>query len=805
MSLGSDLVVGLRHLRTHAGFALLAVCVLGVGIGGSSMFFTLVDAICLRGLPIERPDRVLFFDARDRDNRPFGMSYEEYLGFQERLPEVVLGAYAASPFTIGDAERPVERVAGAYATSGMFATLGARAVRGRTFTSEDDAAGSSPVVLLSQRVWRNQFSGNPAIVGATLRVNGIPATVIGIIGGNVRYPGNTDVWLPLGQMPALVEQPRDARVLSIVGRLPDTARLADVAGAADALWQQWSTERQDVTRDLRAVAVPINDRFNGRITDPVWMAFSTVGALVLLVACANVANLLLMRAASRTHEIAVRASLGATRKRLFRQFLAESAVIAIPSALLGLALAQAGIAAIFSIVPTDVFPYWIDYGVNLRVVGALVLMAGTSVIVFGFAPALHMARAGTHNSLRGGVRGATGARDTRQLTSIFLVTEFALTLVMLAGIALGIQQARTVQRTEHQIDGRQVLSAWLTLPPAAYATPDARQAIHDALLRDLPGVAPGTVAAMATHLPGGGGSVRELERSGETVPAGSTRPTVLSLGISAQYFEALGVPIVRGRALTNADNRPGAATAVVNQRFTDLFLAGRDPIGQVIRLAAPDRPDSPWLRIVGVIPTVRQRDGALPDPVVYRPLEGEPPATTVILLRADGDPVAFTAALRQRTARLDASLPLDRVMRLDTAMAAARWNGRVSTRLLTTMGIATFLLALVGLYAVTAHAVGTRRREIGIRMALGASPVAVRWLVLARALRQLTIGLAAGVAATYVFDRFVAQSTADAARMTDPLVLAPVILSVFGVAAAACLLPATRAAGIDPAHALRAE
>ncbi len=806
MTVWQDARIGARALTKDVRFTAAVVVTLGLGIGASNMFFTLVDAICLRGLPIEAPERVVLVETRDQTDRPSGLSFVE---FQDLLAGSVsldpIAAYVSAQFSLSDVDRPPERVLGTYASPAMFVILGETPIRGRRFQPSDDVIGANPVALISERLWRSRFGLDPGVVGQVMSINGSATTVIGIMRDGFRYPGNADLWQPLGAMPGLSAQPRTARALSVVGRLAGSASLTQASVDIARMGQYWSAEFPEATQGLHSAIIPINERFNGRISDPVWVTFSVVGMLVLLVACANVANLLLMRAVSRGREVAVRTALGATRVGLVRQFLTESLLLAVPSALLGLGLAQAGITALFSIVPPDSFPYWMQFGVNGRVVIALISLSVGSVVVFGLAPAVHLARG--KGLLSGNDRSSTSQPHSRRWTTVFLSIEFALTLVVLAGVALGIRQGQLTSRTEFRIAGDSVLTMWLTLPATRYATPQARTRFVDSLMSTAFG-RPEDIDTIASVLPSGGGRVQQLAIGDQAIPSGDAAPIVVTVSVGPRYFEALAIPVLRGRGLTAEDSAPGAEGAVVNQRFVEMFLKQRDPLGQVVRVTtASTGTSSPWARIVGVVPTVRQRtNGPAPDPVVYLPYGLDPPATVALVVRTrDGDPARLTAGIREHVKRLDADLPLYRAMTLDDAINAGRWNGRVSEWMLNTIGGVVFALALVGLYALTAHDVGLRRRELGVRTAVGAAPGDIQRLILRRALGQLVGGITLGVVAIYGFDRFLVSSPERVATMTHPLVLGPLVCAVTVVALVTCMVAARKAAYVNPVAALRAE
>jgi putative ABC transport system permease protein len=522
---------------------------------------------------------------------------------------------------------------------------------------------------------------------------------------------------------------------------------------------------------------------------------------VLLIACANVANLLLMRGVSRAREIAVRASIGGTRGRIIRQLLIEGAVLAAVAAVAGLALSHMGLRILSSLHPADALPYWMTFELDYRVVGVLALVSLGSVLVFGLAPAVHLSRTDPGRVLHEAGRGHTGAGRTRRWMTTFLAAECALTLVLLAGVVVSARQDLAAARDEFQVDGERLLTMWVTLPEQTYATVDARRAFYARLDERLSGLPGGVRATLTSALPGGGGAVQDVEIHGHSVPAGQPAATTLTIAVDHRYFSVAGIP-VRGAGFGVLDGNDGHESAVVNERFVRLFLPDRNPIGERIRVGGPA--DGRWLQVVGVVPTVRQRGGLEPDPVVYQPLRGSPPATTAVVARSDADPAALSGRLRDALREIDPSVAAYRVMTLEQAMHEARWNGRMSNVLLRSIALIGSVLSLVGLYAVTGHAVRQRRRELGVLAALGAGPRQLQWLVLRPAMKPLAIGLLLGVGVVHAFDRLFGQATLRIA-MSDAATLVPLLGIVSIVAAVACLVPARRAAHADPVDALRLE
>ncbi|MBA2355613.1 MAG: FtsX-like permease family protein [Acidobacteria bacterium] len=586
--------------------------------------------------------------------------------------------------------------------------------------------------------------------------------------------------------------------------MSDGATLSRASAELGAVAGNLSRQYPETNNGVRTTVVPINERYTGRITDPVWLAFMTAGIMVLLIACANVANLLLMRATHRSREIAIRVSLGATRRRVVRQLLVESSILATLGGVFGLAFSLLG-ARLLSVTLTESAPYWVHFTMDARGFVALAGVCLGSVFVFGLVPALHVSKTDINHVLQEGGRSGDGGPRARRWTATFLTAEFALTVVLLAAMALGFRNFQAAQEADVVIDPSHLLTMWVSLPAERYPTPEQRGAFFERLSERLRQIGAISSTAIASALPFGGATVRGLAIDGRST-ADEVPPTVSTVTVSRQYFETIGLSVLRGRDLNERDGAAGHQTAIVNERFVAMYFPDEDPIGRRIRLINPNEPSSAaWLTIVGVCPSVRQRpQGIDPDPVVYLPLRGAPPTNAAVILRNSSDPSSLAALVRQEIRALDPELPLYRVRTMDRVVSESRLNGWVSQALVTVIACIALGLSVIGLYAVTAHAVAQRTREIGIRMALGARPRQVMRLVLQRAVRQLGLGLLAGIACTAAWERLLEDPT-QRYRMTDPVVLMMIAVLVIVVAFAACLWPARRASWLEPVVALRYE
>ena len=804
-----DARFAVRLLARDRGFALTAIVVLAFGVGVNNLFFTLVYAHKCRGLAIERPDRVLAistFDDRAPDRLMSLQDLEDIRGEQRSLVDVA--AYAGGVVTVGDPDRAPDRFDAVYLSANALAAIGVTPIAGRGPDPQEDRPGAPPVVMLGGQAWRGRYGSDPAVIGRSIFVNGSPATVVGIIPERSGFPSTAAVWLPLGQMPGLASQKRDARNLRVFGRLRDEASESDARAEMQAIAARLEAAYPDTNRNLRMRVTPINERLLGNLDG--WMPFIVAGVIVILVACANVANLMMARALHRAPEMALRTSLGASRFRLIRQLMIEVMVLAAVGGACGLALSIGGVRVFTSAIPDGVLPYWVDYSLDLRLFAGLVATAFVSVFVFGLIPAIQASRTDVNQVLKNGGSGSVRARAVRVWTAGFLTAEVALAMVLLAGVALGNLASRPEVPTDAALRTPAIMTAAITLPADQYPTPDDRREFFrrlDERLRAHPSI---VAATLTTFLPVS--SSRPTQRSPEVegrTPSDRPlpSPSVSVIDTDRGYFDTLGFALTRGRAFADRDGFPGEATAIVNERFVGMFLADANPIGRRFALTAANAPaDAPrvWTTIVGVAPSIRQQAVPQPGPVVYLPIHAATPVAATLMVRSHLDPSGAASLLRDEARAIDAHVPLYRMQTLAKAVEDASWNSRVSNYLALTVTFLCLVLAMVGLYAVTAHGVSLRTREIGVRLALGARSLHVIMLVLRGVRVPLALGLVLGVAGALAWDRTFASGLADE-YISNPKALLTIAALMTTVVALACVVPVRRATLMNPVTALRHE
>jgi putative ABC transport system permease protein len=805
-----DIRFALRMLAKDRWYTLVAVIALGLGIGLNATVFTFVNAVLIRGLPFHHPEQILHVSGRNTATRNgSGISFLDYQEFRAQAKTFAgLAAYRGGNFTITESGRPPERIQGVFVSANTFSLLGQAPLHGRTFAEGEDSKEAAPVALVGYGTWQSRYGGDPGLVGRVIKVNDVACTVIGIMPERMKFPNNAELWRPL--VPEEDDLVRgDNRSLNLFGRLaPGVSRReaeTEMSGIAARLEQQYA----ESNKNMGVEVMTFNERFNGGPIRAVFLALLGAVGFVLLIACANVANLLLARSATRTREVAVRFALGASRGRVVRQLLVESVLLACLGGLLGLGLAQVSVSLFEAAVANVGKPYWIVFSFDPVVFGYFAAICLTTGIIFGLAPALQVSRTNMNEVLKEGGRGTAGTIRARRLTSTMVVAEVALTLVLLVGAGLMIRSFLKLYSFNLGIETAPILTLRMQLPTQKYPKPEERRIFYDTLMVRLQAIPGLQAAAIASAIPFGGSEGRALEIEGRPPAKPEDAPRTSTITISPTYFDVMGISMRRGRGFADADGASGSETAIVNERFVARFFAGEDALGKRIRLVSgrpPTLTPGPWLTIVGVSPTIRQGNpqSVEPDAVVYRPYRLEAPGFMNIITRSQVPATSLTPLVRTAVQRVDPDLPVFQVQTLDEFLAQGRWPYRVFGSMFTIFAVIALVLSAVGIYAVTAYSVTQRMPEIGVRMALGARAAQVSWLILKGGLLQLAIGLGLGLPlaafASKALESLVVQIPAR-----DPLTFGIIVGLLVVVTLAACLVPAWRATRLDPLRALRVE
>jgi putative ABC transport system permease protein len=813
VTLLQDVRYAVRLLVKDKWFTIVAVVALALGLGANNAVFTFVNAVLIRGLPFDDPDRIVAIGATDARGRNIGTSRLDFEDYRDGARSFAgLATFVGTTMNVSDEGRAAEQYSGSYMSANVFALIGQRPIIGRGFRPEDDRPGSEPVVLISDSIWKSRYGADANIIGRIIKANSLPGTVIGIMPPDMKFPNNADVWLPLSQLPPeLRDSKRGVRSFQVFGRLAPGVTLSQARSEIQTIGARLAHDYPDTNKDIKPTVMTFNERVTGPQIKLIFLSLMGAVAFVLLIACANVANLLLARSAQRSREIAVRVSLGASRWRIIRQLLVESLLLSLVAGALGYVLSLYGIRA-FDAITADVGkPYWMKFEVDRTVLGFLAFTCVATGVVFGLAPALHVSKTDVNEVLKeAGGRSGTGGVRARRWTGALIVVEIVLTLVLLAGAGFMMRSFVAMYAQDLGFDPSQLLSMQLYLPLNKYPKQELRVALFQRMEERLRGVSALQAVALTTSPPMFGGFARQLEIDGRPVPAGEHAPEVTMVSVSTGYFDALRVRLVRGRGFNETDGTPGHESAIVTQRFVAMHFPGEDPIGRHIRLvdAAPGPQPSPPVTatIVGVAPTVRQRNFQEPDPdpVVYLPYRSDAQRFLFLLVRTASDPATATSLVREEMRAIEPDLPLFRIQTMDQLLAQQRWSFRVFGTMFAIFAGIALALSAVGLYAVTAYSVVQRTSEIGVRMALGAQPPQVMWLVLKRALVQLAIGLPIGIAGAFGVGRLL-QLILFQTSARDPVTIGTIAILMVGVSISACLWPARRATRLDPLKALRYE
>lgn len=803
-----DLKSVFRTLRSDRWFSATVIGVLSLGIGANTLGFTIVNAAFFRGLPFERSAQlhmVSWIDDKGRRVGPRPIELDQWRSQCRAF--AALAGYDDASASLSDDRGLPDQVRATRITTNTFAVLRQPPIVGRDFVAADASPRSDPVVILGHHIWTSRYAGDPAVLGRTVRIDGRPATVIGVMPDGMRFPDRSDVWVPL--VLSAEETGANAPRLEVVGRLRDDASKRSAQAEFDNIAQsQKAAEPETLTEIVGARVETIPEAAIGGIGRQLFLIIMAVVTLVLVIAGANVANLLLLRSAARAREMALRIAMGATRWRLVRQLLLESMVLSLTGAAVGIVLAQGAVRAFGAAMENGGLPFWVVFSIDYVVLAYAVAIAVLTATVFGLAPALHASRANSNDVIKDGGRGSVGAPRLRRFGAAMVVVELSVAIALLGGAGLLMRSFTALYSIDLGVNIAPLITMRIDLPESKYPNADSRRALVAALeprLAAIPGV---QAATITTGVPSRDGGERYIEIEG--TPTETTRVMVSTVTITPSFFDTIDVRMRQGRAFVDADGAPGAEAAIINQRLAEQFLGGQNPIGRRLRFGrrqpAPGDPPDLWRTIVGVAPDVSHGSpsDSYVNAVVYVPYREAAPAAASLLLRSGVAPVSIMTAARREVQALDADLPIMELRTVADILAEDRWVYRTFGTMFGAFAVIAILLSAAALYAVVAHAVAQRTAEFGVRVALGADRPAILWLVLGRSVRQLAAGIVFGLAGAFVLGD-VLSGLLVGVSPADPMTFAAITLTLTVVSIAACLRPALRASRVDPVIALRAE
>ena len=804
----NDLRFALRQLTKSPGFTLIAVCALALGIGANTAIFSVVNAVLLRPLPFKNPQQLV-------------MVWENaaHLGFPKNTPSPAnfldwqkqssvfagMAAMIERSFNLTGVGEP-ERLDGRRVSANMFQMLGVPALLGRAFVPDDDRPGTH-VVLLSHSLWQRRFGSDPGVIGRALTLNGESYTVVGVMPPSVHLPGygnwKDQVWVPVAFPPEEAAQ-RGNHFLEVIARLKPGVTIQQAQAEMETIAARLSQQYPEYNTRIGAVVTPLREQVVGDIKPALLVLLGAVG-FVLLIACANVANLLLARAAVRQKEIALRLALGASHTRLTRQFLTESVLLALFGGGFGLLLAVAAIGVLKSFVPATVSQAQ-TIGIDGKVLLFTGFVAVATGMVFGLAPAIQASHFNLNDTLKEGGRDSAASVKGNRLRNLLVVTEVAVSFLLLIGAGLLINSFFHLRNLDPGFRADHLLTMKIDLSEVKYPDRERRSAFLDELIRRVRALPGAQAAAIAGNLPlTYNGDSMTIAVEGIPDPPPDQRPDVIYRAVGPGYFSTMGIPLLRGRDLTDQDKAESKYVVVISEKTAQHFWPGQDPVGKRLK-AGSSTSNVPWREVIGVVKDVRQNDFIAPPKMQmyfsYRQLKDLAPNALVV--RTAIDPMSLAASVRNTVWSLDKDQTVSDIDTMEHIVAKAVARQRFSMLLLGLFAALALVLAAVGIYGVLSYSVAQRTREIGVRIALGARRVDVLQMTVTQGLKLVGVGMLIGVVAAFMLTRVMA-SLLFGVSATDPLTFIGIALVLLMVAILASYIPALRATRVDPIVALRAE
>jgi putative ABC transport system permease protein len=808
-----DLRFGARMLLRQRAFTLAAIIALALGIGANTAVFSVVNAVLLRPLPYQNAERmvVIWGNFLTFSMEQLRAKAAEYLDYRDQTRSFeTVAAFSTDDFNFMDGSHP-ERIVGARVTANLFPMLGARAAQGRLILPEENQTGRDNVVVVSHRFWQNRLGAEANVIGGGIRLDDRNYTVIGVMPADFEFPHPSfnfaepvEFWTPLAFTTEQVMQRQRPYYLNVIGLLKPNVTIEQARAEMTSLGQRFEREHQDYrgpnNSDMgwRITVTQLQEQIVGQSRRALLVLFAAVG-LVLLIACANAANLLLMRATVRQKEMAIRAALGAHRLRLIRQLMTESLLTAGLGAAGGLLLAWLGVKALLALSPDNI-PRLQEIDLDGRVLFFTLALSLLTGLIFGLAPALQASRPNLQHTLKEG--GAAATRGRHWLRNLLIVGEVAIAMTLLVGAGLMLNSFLRLQRVNPIVNAGKLLSVQIDLPETRYPRAEQAATFFQELIRrveSLPGVE--RVSLSTTQPLSGFARNDPFSIEGRPLDFHSA-PVAGWQYVTPNFFRTLRIPIVAGRDFTERDDAEASGTAIINEAMARRYFPHEDPIGKRIALGLP-RPGNPWLTIVGIVKDIPHRDlESKAEPDWYLSYLGQPRRYGYLLARSSGDPTSLTAAIRNQISAIDKDQPVSAIRTISEVIASTTAPRRFSTLLLTIFAAVALTLAATGIYSVISYSVTQRTQELGIRMALGAQSGDVIRLILKQGLMLALTGIAAGALGAIAAARVI-SGLLYGVSATDPATFVAISVLLTIVALLACYLPARRAARVDPMAALR--
>ena len=800
-----DIRYAARTLVKNPGTAIISVIALALGIGLTTAMFSIVWGALYRGLPFDQADRLMHLERNNlaRDIESMEVTIHDFVDWREGQTSFEgIAAYYEGTVNVAGGEGRPDRFDGAFISANAFSLLRVQPALGRTFRPGEDSPDAEPVIILGHTAWRDRYGSDPSVVGRTVRVNGEPTTVVGVMPEGFKFPIAQEVWVPLRMDPLELER-GEGTSLEVFGRLEDGVSLDEAQAEFAAIASRLEMEYPETNEGVGAVIKPFTEEYIGEEpTRLLWVMLVAVFA-VLLIACVNVANLLLARATSRTREMAVRTALGASRGHVVVQMLTEAFVLAAAGGLLGLGLGWIGVRAFnAAIVDTDP-PFWIDIKIDAIAVLAVLLLVLLASVAAGIVPGLQASGTDVNEVLKDESRGSSSLRMGR-FSKGLVMFEIALSCGLLAAGGLTTKSILKLRNIDYQFDMENVFTARVGLFETDYPDGAARLRFYQELRERLEALPGAQAASISCCLPGMWAWGSRFAVEGESYDRDQDYPETRQAVISPGYFETFGVQVLQGRDFNRQDNAESLPVAMVNQSFARKFFSGESPLGRRVRLGTSES-EQPWLTIVGVVPDMHMSGHENEEPeAIYVPLALNTPRFMSIAVRAAGPPLALTPQVRDVVASIDQNLPIYWVDTLQGRIAQDTWFYVVFGTLFIIFGAVGLFLALIGLYGVMGFSVSSRTKEVGVRMALGAEGGDVLKMILKQGGILVGVGLTVGLLLALALGHGLSIILFDV-QPFDPLILLGIIIVLAGTAMLASFIPARRATRVDPVVALQYE
>jgi predicted permease len=799
-SITKDIRYGVRSLLKRPAFTAIAVITLALGIGANTTLFSFVNGILLRPLPYKDPGQLVMLDENSLKQgiKSFGVSYPNFTDWraQNHVFEDV-AAYQRGTYSLVGAGEP-EQLSGARITQGLFELLGVSPKLGRTINAEEDRPETNNAVLISHNLWQRRFASAENVVGQSLIVNGVPRTIVGVMPPDFKFPDTAELWVPM----ALNEKlwTRNDHGLRSVARLKPNITLEQAQAEMNNIARRIEEQNPVTNEGMGVEVISLRVRLVGDYRQALLILLGVVG-FVLLIACANVANLLLARSSARHQEFALRAALGASRARIVRQLLTESAVLSVLGAGFGVLLAVWGRNLLLAAIPGDM-PFWMKFDLDLRVLGFTLVVSFLTALVFGVVPALQGSRTLLNEALKEGVR-SRGTTHNR-LRNLLVVAEVALSLVLLVGAGLMLRSFEKLQQVNSGINPEHVLTVEVPLSRAKYPEDAQQSAFFKELVTRVGALSGVSSVSAISNLPLMGGWGRSLTVEGYPVLSVGQAPMINHAVVTPNYFHTMGIPLHEGRDFSEADAAKGLRVTIVDERLARQYWPNASALGKRIRFGPPES-NEPWHTVIGVAGAVRhERLDQETRQSIYVSYQQIPDRVMTLALRTSGDPEDLAGAVRREVLALDKDQPVTNVLTMGEVVSRSVWQQRFYTMLFGIFAALALVLAAVGIYGVMSYAVTQRTQEIGIRMALGARAFDVLGLIIKNGMALIVIGVVIGLAGAVALTRLLA-TLLFGVTPTDTLTFVVVSGVLMVVALVACYLPARRATKVDPLVALRYE